>query len=138
MNAMKKNIKNIVAIAAIALMSSCSDHFLNVDAPSISEESFFSNERQADLALTGAYDVLGWDDTSYFPFWLGDILGHDAYKGGEGPGDQPWIEPFLNFQYNGANPGLLVPFQQYYIGINRCNRVIDKTADMTADMISDD
>lgn len=116
-------------------INACSDSFLDVAAPSISEESFFTTERQADLALAGCYDVMGWDDTSYFPFWIGDILGHDAYKGGEGPGDQPWIEPLINFQYNAANPGLLVPFQQYYIGINRCNRVVDKVEAMTAQMI---
>ena len=92
---MKKIIRITCATLACIYLSSCSDNFLDVNAPSISEESFFTTERQATLALTGAYDILGWDDTSYFPFWLGDILGHDAYKGGEGPGDQPWIEDYV-------------------------------------------
>jgi len=138
MRTMKKIFRIFLAYAACIAVTSCSDSFLDINAPSVSEQSFFTTESQADLALTGCYDILGWDDTNYFPFWLGDILGHDAYKGGEGPGDQPWIEPLLNFQYNAGNPGLPVPFQHYYFGVNRCNRVIDKVAEMTKEMIDDD
>jgi hypothetical protein len=136
-NHIQKTLRIVSACLALLAAQACSDSFLDIDAPTVSEESFFTTERQAGLALAGAYDVMGWDDTSYFPFWLGDILGHDAHKGGEGPGDQPWIEPLLNFDYSAGNPGLLVPFQQYYIGINRCNRVIDKVADMKTAAIGD-
>ncbi|HEY8936916.1 MAG TPA: RagB/SusD family nutrient uptake outer membrane protein [Cyclobacteriaceae bacterium] len=132
---MKKIAKITLAYTLLFIMSACSDKFLDLKAPSVSEDTFFETEQQASLALIGCYDVLGWDDTSYFPFWLGDILGHDSYKGGEGPGDNPWIEPLLVFDYSNNNPGLPVPFQQYYIGINRCNRVIDKVGVMTDEMI---
>jgi hypothetical protein len=135
---MKKTIRLTFIFSTALFIASCSDSFLDIKAPTIAEDNFFTTERQADLALVGAYDVLGWDDTSYFPFWLGDILGHDSYKGGEGPGDNPWIEPLLTFNYASSNPGLPVPFQQYYIGVNRCNRVIDKVAAMTTEQIDDD
>jgi hypothetical protein len=133
---MKKLISIISIYFGSLILCACSDSFLNLDSPTVAEDNFFTTERQAELALIGAYDVLGWDDTSYFPFWLGDILGHDSYKGGEGPGDNPWIEPLLTFQYADNNAGLSVPFQQYYIGINRCNRVIDKVSEMKAEAIA--
>lgn len=135
-------MKKIFSIIGIyfggMILCACSDSFLDLDSPSVSEDNFFTTERQADLALVGAYDVLGWDDTSYFPFWLGDILGHDSYKGGEGPGDNPWIEPLLTFDYSSNNPGLDIPFAQYYIGINRSNRVIDKVSEMNTSAISEE
>lgn len=134
---MKKITRIAYIYALCAILGACSDSFLDEDAPYVSEDNFFETQKQADMALVGCYDVLGWDEYNFF-FWLGDIFGHDAYKGGEGPGDNAWIEPLLSFHYDANNEGLLTPYKQYYIGINRCNRVIDKVALMKADAIEDD
>lgn len=133
-----KQILRILFIYTVCLcLSACSDSFLDVDAPNVAEDNFFTTEKQANLALVGCYDPLGWDEYNFF-FWLGDILGHDAHKGGEGPGDNAWIEPLLSFHYDANNEGLLVPYQKYYIGVNRCNRVIEKVGAMSEEAISAD
>lgn len=136
---MKTKIYLYIIIIATGLLGvdSCTKDFLNPDVPKVDEKSYFNNTDNAMLALTGCYDVLGWDDTNYFGFWLGDILGHDSYKGGEGAGDQAWIEPLLRFQYDANNEGLSSPYKNYFIGIGRCNRVIENVPEMSSTQISD-
>lgn len=126
----------IIATGLLGVVA-CTKDFLNPDIPDVDENAYFNNSDNAMLALTGCYDVMGWDDTNYFPFWLGDILGHDSYKGGEGAGDQAWIEPLLKFQYDANNEGLASPYKNYFIGIGRCNKVIHKVAQMSEDAITD-
>jgi starch-binding outer membrane protein, SusD/RagB family len=118
------------------LYTACSKDFLDTKAPKVTIDDYFTSEEDASLALTACYDVLGWDADNQFPYWLGDILGHDSYKGGEGAGDQPWIEPLLRFQYDPNIAELNTPYQQYYIAINRCNRVIENVPAMADDVIS--
>ncbi|NVO21257.1 MAG: RagB/SusD family nutrient uptake outer membrane protein [Bacteroidetes bacterium] len=122
----------VLATFVLLLMNvSCSKDFLDTKSPKVALNDFFTSEADANSALTACYDVMGWDADNYFPFWLGDILGHDSYKGGEGAGDQPWIEPLLKFQYDANIAELNTPYQQYYIAINRCNRVVGNVALMT-------
>jgi hypothetical protein len=118
------------------LYTACSKDFLDTKPPYVTVDDYFASEEDAVLALTACYDVLGWDADNLFPYWLGDILGHDSYKGGEGAADQPWIEPLLRFQYDPNIAELNTPYQQYYIAINRCNRVIENVPDMSDDVIS--
>ena len=125
----------IISLVLVLLNVSCSKDFLDTKSPNVALSDFFTSEDDANSALTACYDVIGWDSDNQFPYWLGDILGHDAYKGGEGAGDQPWIEPLLKFQYDANIAEFNTPYRQYYIAINRCNRVIEKVALMTDDMI---
>ncbi len=134
---MKTYKHKFLAITAVLLLgiSACTKDFLDTDIPRVDEENYFKNVDNAQLALTGCYNVMAWDADNQFPFWLGDILGHDSWKGGEGAGDQPWVEPLLRFQYNANNEGLVTPYKNYFIGIGRCNRVIEKVGEMTDDQI---
>ena len=134
---MKMKIVRIIItfLVLIVLNISCSKDFLDTKSPNVALSDFFTSESDANTALTACYDVMGWDADNYFPYWLGNILGHDSWKGGEGAGDQPWMEPLLKFQYNANIAELNTPYQQYYIAINRCNRVIGKVAVMTEDVI---
>jgi hypothetical protein len=118
------------------LYTACSKDFLDTKPPNVTIDDYFTSEEDAFFALTACYDVLGWDDLNQFPFWVGDIFGHDSYKGGEGAGDQPWMEPLLRFQYDPNIAELNTPYQQYYIAINRCNRVVENVPDMSDDIIS--
>ena len=132
----KKTIQIIICSFGLMLLNiSCSKDFLDTKSPQVAASDFFTSESDATSALTGCYDILGWDDGNPFPYWAGDILGHDSYKGGEGAGDQPWMEPLLKFQYDANNEELSTPYQQYYIAINRCNRVIQNVPLMTEAMI---
>jgi len=134
---MKKKISKIIILSFVLTMInvSCSKDFLDTKSPNVALSDFFTSEADANEALTACYDVMGWDADNQFPYFLGDILGHDSWKGGEGAGDQPWIEPLLKFQYDANIAELNTPYRQYYIAINRSNRVIEKVALMTDDMI---
>ena len=135
---MKTRIMTWLAIGLLAVITgSCSNDFLNTKAPYMTIDDYFTTELDAENALTACYDILGWEDgTNNFQLWVGDILGHDSYKGGEGAGDQPWMEPLLKFQYSANNEALIVPYQSYYVAINRCNTVISRVSDMSEDVIS--
>ncbi|MBK5261319.1 MAG: RagB/SusD family nutrient uptake outer membrane protein [Peptostreptococcaceae bacterium] len=128
------------AIGVVTLIaSSCSKDFLTTEAPYVTSNDYFTSELDATNALTSCYDILGWEDgTNSFQLWQGDILGHDSYKGGEGAGDQPWMEPLLKSQYSANNEGIVVPYKSYYIAINRCNTVIDRVPLMSEDILSTD
>jgi starch-binding outer membrane protein, SusD/RagB family len=141
---MKSDMKTkIVALLVtgivILALGSCSESFLDTKAPYITIDDYFTTELDAVNALTACYDILGWEDgTNNFQLWVGDILGHDSYKGGEGAGDQPWMEPLLKFQYSANNEGLIIPYKSYYIAINRCNTVIQKVGAMKESAIATD
>jgi starch-binding outer membrane protein, SusD/RagB family len=121
---------------AMLILSSCSEDFLETKAPYVTIDDYFTSELDAVNALTACYDIMGWEDgTNNFQLWVGDILGHDSYKGGEGAGDQPWMEPLLKFQYSANNEALIVPYKSYYVAINRCNMVITKVGVMSEDVI---
>ena len=126
----------LLSAAIISLLVSCSKDFLNVTPPSATLDSYFNSEKNVQLLLIGAYSELTMDETNYFPYWLGDILCHDSYKGGEGPGDQSFIVPLQLFEYSSGNPGLAEPYTRYYTAINRCNTIIDNTKLMADSLIS--
>jgi len=135
-------MKNIyLAILALALIaSSCSKDFLDTKSPQINDDEYFNNESDVNSALTACYTILSWEDgTSYYQYWVADVLSHDAYKGGEGAGDQQWMEPLLQFDYSAASYSaeLQAPYKSYYVAINRCNRFIDKVSALSTDIISD-
>jgi len=128
-----KNRVHIIVFTFIVfggILSSCTKEFLYTPSPNMALNNFFVSERNAQLALMGCYNSMTLDENNYFPFFLGDILCHDAYKGGEGPGDQSWMVPLLNFQYESSNPSLAEPYTDYYTAVSRCNTVIDNVTVM--------
>jgi len=134
----KKILLQITLFASLLGIVACTEKFLDPTIPQVDEELYFNSEKNAQLALTGCYSVLGWDDSNFLQFWLGDILGHDAHKGGEGAGDNAWIEPLLRFQYNANNEGLINPYKNYFIGVGRCNKLIDGVTKMSDNLIDAD
>ena len=136
---MKSKIIIISILATAFIFSSCTKEFLDTKSPQIAESEFFTSEEDVNYTLTACYTIFSWEDgTSYFQYWVGDILGHDAYKGGEGAGDQQWMEPLIVFDYSAAgySAELELPYKNYYVAINRCNRVIDKVPLLSDDIIS--
>ena len=138
---MKKiNISLLMFAAAIMLFtSSCKKEFLDVKPPTQVMEDFFTSEANAKLAITGCYDVMGWDGNhNTIPFFFGDIIGRDGWKGGDVGGDQDWMNNLINFTYTPDNYMLNTAWKNYYIGINRCNTAIENIGKMSSDIISDD
>jgi hypothetical protein len=133
----KKNITLLAIIAVVFTFSSCKKDFLDVKPPTQVMEDFFTNEDNAKLAITGCYDVMGWDGNhNTIPFFFGDIIGRDGWKGGDVGSDQDWMDNLINFTYTPDNYMLNIAWKNYYIGINRCNTAIENINKMGEDLIS--
>ena len=134
---------NIILLTVLGIFTlgttSCRKEFLETKPPTLVMEDFFTNEDNARLAVNGCYDVMGWDGNhNTIPFFFGDIIGRDGWKGGDVGSDQDWMDNLINFTYTPDNYMLNVAWKNYYIGINRCNTAIENISAMSSDIISDD
>jgi hypothetical protein len=138
---MKTNNTYLLAIiiSLSFFSSSCKKEFLDTKPPTEVMEDFFTSEENAKLAITGCYDAMGWDGNhNTIPFFFGDIIGRDGWKGGDVGGDQDWMDDLINFTYTPDNYMLNIAWKNYYVGINRCNTAIENIQDMSAEVISDE
>jgi hypothetical protein len=134
---------NIFLLSTVAVIlffaTGCKKDFLDVKPPTMVMEDFFTSEDNARLAVNGCYDVMGWDGNhNTIPYFFGDIIGRDGWKGGDVGDDQDWMDNLINFTYTTDNYMLNIAWKNYYIGINRCNTALENIQDMDADLISDD
>jgi len=124
---MKKLIIYISILVLITSNISCDpDKYLDTPAPNFSDKTFFDSEEAATLAITGAYDPMGWYNFSQLTQWaIGDAVSDDAVKGGGGDGDYAEIYEMTHFSVTPDNPLIGERWEQLYIGINRANKVIE-------------
>lgn len=134
----KNILKYAGAIGIIILMSvsnSCKEDFFDVAPNGNLDEGVLANATGIDALLIGAYSMLdgtssqgfGWEAAS--SNWVyGSIRGMEANKGTDA-GDQPDINPIMNFSETSNNPYLNVKWRSVYEGISRANaafRTVDK------------
>jgi starch-binding outer membrane protein, SusD/RagB family len=107
------------------VLVSCSD-FLDESLQGIyTSATFYQTDEHAMLALTAAYQPMGFTNITN-PLWVfGDVASDDALKGGI-PGDQSEIEFIEQFSYNRDNGFLGHIWQRYFEGISRANDVIHR------------
>ena len=134
---------NIILIAIVSVLvlstTSCKKEFLDTKPPTMVMEDFFTSEDNARLAINGCYDPMGWDGNhNTIPFFFGDIIGRDGWKGGDVGSDQDWMDNLINFTYTTDNYMLNIAWKNYYIGINRCNTAMENISEMSSDIISDE
>jgi len=136
----KRYINTLIAITLLlTVTTSCKKDFLDVKPPTQVMEDFFTSEANAKLAINGCYNAMSWDGKhNTMPFFFGDIIGRDGWKGGDVGSDQDWMDNLINFNYSPDNYMLNIAWRNYYIGINRCNTAIENIDKMTSEMISDD
>ena len=135
---MKTNIKNtLLALAIIAMFSACSKDYFETPSPSPTFNINFSSEANAELAVIGCYDIMAWDGNhNSIPFFFGDIIGRDGYKGGDIGGDQDWMDNLINFTYTPDNYMLNNAYIDYFKGVGRSNSTIENVGKMASDIIS--
>lgn len=108
------------------LFAGCADDFLELTPKTLTEDAFYQDDNNIYMSIIGCYDVLGWDGNHLAPiFFMGDILGRDSYKGGENNGDQGWIYELYTFKYSSTVEQLPDYWRNNYIGINRCNKLLE-------------
>ena len=105
------------------------------------ESNFYQSEEDAIAAITAAYDPLQYNFTNnvyHFRWFFGDFVSDDAIKGGSGPTDQPQLEAISVFQATPNNIHLNADWTAKYIGIYRCNLVIENVGSMSDEYISNE
>ena len=123
----------------MALFSACTKDFLDVQPPTEVMDDFYTSEANAESAIVGCYDPMAWDGNhNSIPFFFGDIIGRDGYKGGDVGGDQDWMDNLINFNYTSNNYMLNIAWKDYYIAINRANSTMENIEKMSEDIISSD
>lgn len=128
-----KSFFKITGLAAIFLVSACSDFLDKVPQGNLTQENFPENENDAFLATTAAYSsVREWYyNSGGYPIL--DIMSDDAYKGSN-PSDQaPTVGPYDNFGITTSQDGLDRWWSSLYEGIKRTNVVIEKVPGIDMD-----
>jgi hypothetical protein len=126
---MKTRILYILICVATLFCTSCNDEFLEISPiAQPSSTSFFVNDSNAVAALTAAYHVLRGNETYSIAQWLfGDVRSDDSETGGmKGGNDQPHMQQIDQLTLNSSNEQPLGFWKGMYIGINRCNIVIER------------
>ena len=125
-------------IALVFSLSSCEKEFLDTPSPTPTYQINFTTADNAKLAVIGCYDIMGWDGQhNTIPFFFGDIIGRDTWKGGDVGSDQDWMDNLINFTYTSDNYMLNIAYTDYFKGVGRANSTIENVADMKPDIISD-
>lgn len=130
---MKTLYKVCCILGLIGGMTACEDALdkLPLDAPS--DETFFSNQTELDLALTGAYRDVYWrsgtlpypavlDNATDLGFLRTDFSGMQAYSRGA---------------HSAATSGFSETWERMYSGIGRCNNLLSKMV-KAKDVVSED
>lgn len=111
-------------IFGLILFSGCED-FLDEDLKGQrSDRQFFQTANDAELALTGVYNVLSFSNADNRIWVFGDVASDDAAKGGI-PGDQADIGLIDDFNINTDNGNLRTVWGIYYEGVSRANKLLD-------------
>lgn len=131
MKTLKQIIIGLLGVSTILLTDSCSEDNLEVLPPEIVSVDYWISTENAELAVVGCYDVMGWDGNhNTIPFFFGDIIGRDGHKGGDVGGDQEWMDTYIDFTYDNTETMIDRAWSDYYIGIGRCNAVLDNVPGM--------
>lgn len=101
---------------------SCSDDFVDVDAPVANSEDYFNNEEEYQSALIAAYDLL---QSSYINVMLGEIASNNTLAGGESAIDVPGIQEIDDMRHTPINQQLRDIWTWMYGGINRANFIME-------------
>ncbi|NQW28576.1 MAG: RagB/SusD family nutrient uptake outer membrane protein [Flammeovirgaceae bacterium] len=125
---------NYITILMVTLMlvfvNACNQEFLEVNPNGGLDANVLATETGVNGLLIGAYAMLdgtsasfGWQAAA--SNWVyGSIRGGEANKGTDS-GDQPDINPLMNYTETASNPYLNVRWRSLYESIARCNEVIN-------------
>lgn len=130
-----KKIKYIIAIsAAIGIVLSCSDDFIDLDPKGSNlEGNYYKNETEAFSGLVAVYDIMkkhtgGFENMVTFLNAGSD----DFYAGGGGATDGTGIQSFSNYTITSATmPGSY--WNDYFQGVFRANLLLSKLPDVPMD-----
>ena len=119
---MKKIRLILLSVIAIFLQGSCSDDFVEVDAPFENSDAFFNSEQDYFDALVGAYDLL---QTTYLNVMIGEIASDNTLAGGENANDFLGVQEIDDMRHTPINQPLRDIWGWMYSGVNRANFILE-------------
>ncbi|MCX6233667.1 MAG: RagB/SusD family nutrient uptake outer membrane protein [Bacteroidetes bacterium] len=128
------NTKIITLLVLVSAMLPGCQKFLNEDLlGERSDQQFYKTANDAELALTGIYNVLSFANSDNRIWVFGDVASDDAAKGGI-PGDQADIGLIDDFNVSTDNGNLETVWVVYYEGISRANKLLDNIDGINMDV----
>jgi hypothetical protein len=128
------NTKIITLLVLVSAMMPGCQKFLNEDLlGERSDQQFYKTANDAELALTGIYNVLSFANSDNRIWVFGDVASDDAAKGGI-PGDQADIGLIDDFNVSTDNGNLETVWVVYYEGISRANKLLDNIDGINMDV----
>lgn len=129
---MKKTHYIVWAFAACVALTSCKDYLTEIEPGTTRLEDYFTSTAAAIADINGCYVPLMWEyNNTYCSEWfIGDIAGDDALKGGGSTSDMADAYDIENWRTTSQNTLLLDFYRAQYIGIGRCNLAIKYISNM--------
>jgi len=119
------NIKLIILSILLSLFIPGCQKYLDEELKGErSDQQFYQTADDAELALTGIYNVMSFANADNRIWVFGDVASDDAAKGGI-PGDQADIGLIDDFNVSTDNGNLETVWAIYYEGIARANKLLD-------------
>jgi starch-binding outer membrane protein, SusD/RagB family len=113
-----------LVILVLAVLPGC-EKYLQEDLKGLySDETFYQTANDAELALTGIYNNMSFQNADNLIWVFGDVASDDAAKGGI-PGDQADIGLIDDFNVTTDNGNLETVWTVYYEGVSRANKLLD-------------
>jgi hypothetical protein len=132
----------LLMVISILLVISCSDDFLNLTPQSsITNANFFTNKDQFDQAMIGAYASLKVVFGGRASWVMGEMRSDNTFyafnDGNRGPQylDMEFTDNFLD---DGSSEIIPEKWTSCYVGISRCNKIIDELSSGQKDYLSQD
>jgi starch-binding outer membrane protein, SusD/RagB family len=128
------HIKFFTLFILVSVILPGCEKFLNEDLQGErSDQQFYQTANDAELALTGIYNVLTFANSDNRIWVFGDVASDDADKGGI-PGDQADIGYIDDFTVSTDNGNLEQVWGLYYEGVSRSNKLLDQIDGITMDI----
>ncbi len=117
---MKNNLKYIVSLCAVLLMSACSKDFLDIEPQDrLTADNFYKNETEIKAATASLYGLPWFDFNDKF-FWLvGDVMSGNMYYTYDQEGQ------FFFFSYNEGNAHLSSGWKGLFRVVSYANSIIN-------------
>ena len=141
---MKKYLKYITLTPLFLGLSSCGEEFLKeVPTTFVAPETLFINQKNAETALTGAYDafqnVLGYKDSPTYGNGMATPI-HWSLSGSDEAVFPPWAGDRKVIYVHQETPSFQTieqVWRAHYKAINVTNNVVDKVTAMSNESIND-
>lgn len=123
-----KKINYIIRLLSLLLLiivaNSCSKDFLDLNpTTTLNTGNAYNSAKDLNNAITGAYNAFYQEYYEWDYILLGDMRSDNAYAGG---GEDIATTPYDNLTIQAGNTRMEFDWAQLYLGIGRCNIILDK------------